>query len=73
MLRDLARGWRSWRHAKGIALLSMVALAVGIAATTAIYTVIQAVLLNPLPYEGATRCSLTALNGGWPAPNSTTT
>lgn len=35
----------------------MVALAVGIAATTAIYTVIQAVLLNPLPYEGAARYS----------------
>src|SRR5690348_5436773 len=51
----LIHGLRSWKNAKGIALLSIAAMAIGIGSTTAIYTVIQAVLLNPLPYSGPDR------------------
>ena len=45
----LARAWRSWQHAKGVAFLAAAALAIGIGATTAIYSVVSAVMLKPLP------------------------
>src|SRR5512138_144197 len=44
------QAWRSWRGAKGVALLAAAALAVGIGSATAIYTVVNAVMLAPLPY-----------------------
>ncbi len=47
--------WRSWKNAKGVALLAATALAVGIGSTTAIYTVVHAVLLKPLPYREGER------------------
>lgn len=40
------------------------ALAVGIGSTTAIYSVVQAVLLNPLPYQNPDRFFL--MFGAWP-------
>src|SRR5262245_29983582 len=46
-----SRAWRSWRSAKGVLLLAVVALAAGIGSATAIYTVIRAVMLKPLPYR----------------------
>jgi predicted permease len=51
MLSLIRHGWRSWKSAKGVAILAAVALGVGIGSTTAIYTVIHAVLLKPLPYH----------------------
>lgn len=45
----LARAWRSWQHARGVALLAAAALAIGIGAATAIYSVVYAVMLKPLP------------------------
>ena len=49
------RAWRSWQSAKGVALLAVTALAVGIGSTTAIYTVVHTVLLKPLPYQQGER------------------
>jgi putative ABC transport system permease protein len=46
---------RSWKTARGVALLAIAALAAGIGSTTAIYSVVQAVLLNPLPYKNPDR------------------
>jgi putative ABC transport system permease protein len=46
---------RSWSNAKAIALLAATAFAVGTASTTAIYTVVHAVLLAPLPYANGDR------------------
>ena len=46
----LAHVWRSWKGAKGVALLAIVAFAVGIGAATAVFTVINSVMLKPLPY-----------------------
>ncbi len=49
------RAWRSWRRDKAIALLAAAAFAVGIGAATAIYTVVNAVMLKPLPYRDGDR------------------
>ena len=38
--------WQSWRHARSVFALAAAALAVGIGATTAIYTVVNAVMLQ---------------------------
>ena len=38
MLTLLSRAWRSWNSAKGAAVLAIVALAIGIGSSTAIYT-----------------------------------
>ena len=42
-----------WWKARGLAALAMVALALGIGAATAIFSVVNAVLLQPLPFREA--------------------
>lgn len=51
MLSLVAQAWNSWKNAKGVALLAILALAIGIGSATAIYTVAHTVLLKPLPYR----------------------
>ncbi|MGO9231277.1 MAG: ABC transporter permease [Bryobacteraceae bacterium] len=53
VLGDLRRGVRLWWKARGMAALALVALALGIGATTAIFSVVNAVLLDPLPFRQA--------------------
>jgi len=55
MFSLLTQAWRSWKSAKAVALLAIAALAVGIGSTTAIYTVVHAVLLRPLPFAHGER------------------
>ena len=50
MLRDLAFGFRLIRRAPGMAATAALTLALGIAATTALVSVVYAVLVNPLPF-----------------------
>lgn len=50
MLRDLAFGFRLVRRAPGMALTASLTLALGIAATTALVSVVYAVVINPLPF-----------------------
>jgi len=47
--------WRSWRRAKIVTLLAATALAVGIGSATAMYSVANAVMLEPLPYPDGER------------------
>ena len=49
------RSWKSWKREKGLAVLAILALVVGIGSATAIFTVVDAVLLRPLPYTHGER------------------
>ena len=51
----LAQAWHSWKSARAVFALAVIALAVGIGSTTAIYTVVNAVMLKPLAYEHGER------------------
>jgi putative ABC transport system permease protein len=51
----VSHAWHSWKSAKAVALFAIVALAVGIGSTTAIYTVVRGVMLAPLPYANGDR------------------
>jgi predicted permease len=55
VLSAFRQAWASWRTAPGVALLAVVAFAVGIGSATAIFTVISGVLFRPLPYPSSER------------------
>ena len=52
---DVRFGWRQVRRRPGIALAAMLTLAVGIGATTSIFSVVYGVLLKPMPYREPSR------------------
>jgi putative ABC transport system permease protein len=55
MLQDLAFSWRELRKNPGLAVTAILSLTLGIGATTAVFSVIYALLVNPYPYLGAER------------------
>jgi len=63
MLHDLRLVWRDFRRKPSLALTAILSLALGIAATTSVFSVIYGLLANPYPYRAADRMiHLTVLN-----------
>jgi hypothetical protein len=53
MLQDLVFSMRELRKHCGVAVTAILSLTLGIGATTAVFSVIYALLVNPYPYLGA--------------------
>jgi putative ABC transport system permease protein len=55
MLRDILWGFRRLRQNRLFAAAVIIILALGIGANTAVFTIVDAVLIRPLPYDSADR------------------
>src|SRR3954451_10024266 len=58
LLQDIRFGWRLLRRTPGFTASAVLALALGIGATTAIFSVLDRVVLRPLPYPDADRLTM---------------
>jgi putative ABC transport system permease protein len=57
-LQDARHGFRLLTHNKSFAIAAIITLAVGIGANTAIFSVVNGILLKPLPYPHADRLTI---------------
>jgi putative ABC transport system permease protein len=70
MLDDVRLGWRKLRQEPSFAAIAVLTLALGIGATSAVFSLVQGVLLTPLPYQDPSRLVLVqrARTDGQPGP-----
>jgi putative ABC transport system permease protein len=55
VFQDIRCGLRQFRSSPSVTFVAVLSLALGIGATTVVFSVIYAVLINPYPYKGADR------------------
>src|SRR4028119_2175235 len=55
LFRDLGQAFRGLRRSPGFTVVALLTLAIGLGATMAIFSVVDAVLLRPLPYPDSER------------------
>jgi hypothetical protein len=55
LFKDIQFGLRTMRRNAGFTILAVVTLAVGIAATNTAFTIMNAIMIRPLPFESAER------------------
>src|SRR5581483_2690695 len=75
LLQDLRYAMRSFAKTPGLTVLIVLSLAIGIGANTAIFSVVNGLLLRPLPYPHADRLAILWLRSpgigipqDWPSP-----
>ncbi len=66
LVKDVGYGWRSLLHTPGFTCVAAIALALGIGANTAIFGVVNAVVLRPLAYRDPQRLVTILHNGTGP-------
>src|SRR5215211_2555796 len=74
-LQDIRYALRSFRRTAGLTMVIVASLAIGIGANTAVFSVVNALLLKPLPYPDPDRLTVLWLRSpginipqDWPSP-----
>ena len=69
MLKDLRQAVRALRRVPSLTVVSILTVALGVGAGTSLFSVVKAVLLNPLPYPHADRLAwISEWSDGFPRP-----